>query len=232
MRYHVEPAERCGLPDRSATLVTAGQALHWFDFSRFYAEARRVLRLGGNITIASPNKQSGRQGEPRVNGGLAVTRSLGDRPFKPYTTAEPHTVILRLPRTAAAASASAAAGDTTGDRADNNVLGPGDEHDGSSPRAFEGPQQPEAGLSFEFLVVATDGLWDAMSSDEVVAYVKARRQMSSNTPSNAPSPSPTPPPPMSWQGVATALTHEALLRLSSDNVGVCVVDLATDLAHA
>ena len=33
---------------RAAALVTAAQAAHWFDFERFYAECRRVLRPGGS----------------------------------------------------------------------------------------------------------------------------------------------------------------------------------------
>ncbi len=37
----------CGLPDASAQLVTAGQAIHWFDVDAFCAEARRVLQRGG-----------------------------------------------------------------------------------------------------------------------------------------------------------------------------------------
>lgn len=45
--YHVAPAERSGLPDSSADLVTVAQALHWFDLDPFYAEVRRVLRPAG-----------------------------------------------------------------------------------------------------------------------------------------------------------------------------------------
>jgi SAM-dependent methyltransferase len=47
--YKVAPAEASGLPDRCADLVTIAQALHWFDFDRFYAEVRRVLKPGGLI---------------------------------------------------------------------------------------------------------------------------------------------------------------------------------------
>ena len=47
VRYAVEPAERCSLADASADLVAVAQALHWFDFARFFAEVRRVLRPGG-----------------------------------------------------------------------------------------------------------------------------------------------------------------------------------------
>jgi SAM-dependent methyltransferase len=45
--YRVEPAEQCSLAPASADLVTVAQALHWFDFSRFFAEALRVLKPGG-----------------------------------------------------------------------------------------------------------------------------------------------------------------------------------------
>lgn len=45
--YRVEPAEQSSLADASASLVTVAQALHWFDFDRFYAEVRRVLKPGG-----------------------------------------------------------------------------------------------------------------------------------------------------------------------------------------
>ena len=45
--YHVEPAERCGLADHAADLVVVGQALHWFDHARFFAEVQRVLRPRG-----------------------------------------------------------------------------------------------------------------------------------------------------------------------------------------
>jgi ubiquinone/menaquinone biosynthesis C-methylase UbiE len=50
IRYAVEPAERCSLPDASANLVTVAQAMHWFDTPRFQAEARRVLVPGGIFT--------------------------------------------------------------------------------------------------------------------------------------------------------------------------------------
>ena len=47
IRYAVEPAERCSLPDANADLVTVAQAMHWFDVPRFQSEARRVLVPGG-----------------------------------------------------------------------------------------------------------------------------------------------------------------------------------------
>ena len=47
LRYAVEPAEQCCLPDHCADLVTVAQALHWFEHPRFYTEVRRVLKPGG-----------------------------------------------------------------------------------------------------------------------------------------------------------------------------------------
>ncbi|HYU09735.1 MAG TPA: class I SAM-dependent methyltransferase [Gemmatimonadales bacterium] len=49
--YRVGPAEVSGLDDASVDLVTAAQAVHWFDRPRFWAEVRRVLRPRGVIAI-------------------------------------------------------------------------------------------------------------------------------------------------------------------------------------
>lgn len=47
VEYRREPAELSSLADASASLVTVGQALHWFDHEAFAAEVRRVLVPGG-----------------------------------------------------------------------------------------------------------------------------------------------------------------------------------------
>jgi len=51
--YRVAGAEASGLPDRSVDLVTAAQAVHWFDRPRFWNETRRTLRPGGVIAVWS-----------------------------------------------------------------------------------------------------------------------------------------------------------------------------------
>jgi ubiquinone/menaquinone biosynthesis C-methylase UbiE len=51
VEFRVAPAEQSGLPDQSVALVTVAQALHWFDFERFYAEVRRVLEPGGVLAV-------------------------------------------------------------------------------------------------------------------------------------------------------------------------------------
>jgi SAM-dependent methyltransferase len=51
IRYRLEAAESPSFPDNSFDLVTVGQAAHWFDFSTFYPEIRRVLRPGGLLAL-------------------------------------------------------------------------------------------------------------------------------------------------------------------------------------
>jgi SAM-dependent methyltransferase len=46
VRYRVAPAETTGLPDASADLVVAAQALHWFDPERLHPELSRIARPG------------------------------------------------------------------------------------------------------------------------------------------------------------------------------------------
>lgn len=52
-----------GLEDASVDLVTAAQALHWFDADGFYAEVRRVLRPGGVVAVWCYNL-------PRIDPGI------------------------------------------------------------------------------------------------------------------------------------------------------------------
>jgi SAM-dependent methyltransferase len=55
VEYRVARAEETGLPDASIDLVSAAQAVHWFDFERFYAEARRLLAPGGAVAVYTYN---------------------------------------------------------------------------------------------------------------------------------------------------------------------------------
>lgn len=47
--YKVEQAEKSSLQNETVDLITIAQALHWFNFNVFYAEARRVLKKNGII---------------------------------------------------------------------------------------------------------------------------------------------------------------------------------------
>lgn len=61
--YVVCTAERGALREGSVDLVAAAQALHWFDFAEFYAEARRVVTPEGVIAVWG-------YGLPSVNGAI------------------------------------------------------------------------------------------------------------------------------------------------------------------
>ena len=61
----------------------------------------------------------------------------------------------------------------------------------------------------EFLIVATDGLWDVVSSQDAVT--RARRELRAGK---------------HPQAVAEMLTRTALKRRTADNVAVVVVDLS------
>jgi len=158
-------------------------------------EAARIVALGGEIVWGVGT--SGERGMARVNGELAVTRSLGDIQMKPLLIADPHVTILDLSQ--------------------DSILSPMSQY----MQKFDKLNEERIHIHFDFLVVATDGLWDVMSNDEVIAYVKARRTVGGQNPSKA-----------SWQEVSASLTHEALLRGSLDNIGVCVVDLRRRLFRA
>ncbi len=51
IHYQVAKSEESFLLEHSFDLVTVGQALHWFDFERFYAEVRRVTKPGGVLAV-------------------------------------------------------------------------------------------------------------------------------------------------------------------------------------
>ncbi|KAI8906614.1 S-adenosyl-L-methionine-dependent methyltransferase [Powellomyces hirtus] len=49
----VASAEQLPFPDTSADLVVSGQAAHWFELSKFYAEAYRLLKADGTVCVWS-----------------------------------------------------------------------------------------------------------------------------------------------------------------------------------
>ena len=51
IRYSQQVAEQTNFPDQYFDCITIGQAVHWFDFEKFYAEAKRVLKPNGLIVI-------------------------------------------------------------------------------------------------------------------------------------------------------------------------------------
>lgn len=53
--YQVAPAHRTTIQTESIDLITVAQALHWFEFDRFYKEAKRVLKQNGIIAVWTYN---------------------------------------------------------------------------------------------------------------------------------------------------------------------------------
>lgn len=49
--YSVQAAEAAAFPARHFDLITVAQAIHWFDFARFYAVVRKVLRPDGLLAV-------------------------------------------------------------------------------------------------------------------------------------------------------------------------------------
>jgi SAM-dependent methyltransferase len=51
VEYRVASAEASGLESHSMDMITVAQAIHWFDFDKFYSEVRRVAKPNGLLAI-------------------------------------------------------------------------------------------------------------------------------------------------------------------------------------
>ena len=51
IHYSVQAAEQSFFPDDYFDLITVAQAIHWFDFEKFYREVKRVSKNNGLIVI-------------------------------------------------------------------------------------------------------------------------------------------------------------------------------------
>lgn len=49
--YSVQAAEQTNFPDKQFDLITVAQAIHWFDFSRFYAEVQRTAKQNALLSV-------------------------------------------------------------------------------------------------------------------------------------------------------------------------------------
>ena len=77
VRYEVSAAEQSTLPAHSVDLITVANALHWFAFDAFYAEADRVLKPGGILAAWCYVTPSG---SPEINSLISYLHDviLGD----------------------------------------------------------------------------------------------------------------------------------------------------------
>ena len=53
IEYSVASAENSNLPANSVNLITVAQALHWFDFTKFFAEVKRVAKPDTLLSVWS-----------------------------------------------------------------------------------------------------------------------------------------------------------------------------------
>ncbi len=51
VHYSVQPAEKTNFKDNQFDLITVGQAIHWFNFDKFYAEVKRTSKPGGILLV-------------------------------------------------------------------------------------------------------------------------------------------------------------------------------------
>ena len=51
IHYFKQPAEKTSFSDGSFDLITVGQAVHWFDFDKFYTQVKRVLKKDAVIAL-------------------------------------------------------------------------------------------------------------------------------------------------------------------------------------
>lgn len=49
--YLQQAAEQCTFPDQYFDLITVAQAIHWFDFEKFYAQVKRTLKADGLFAV-------------------------------------------------------------------------------------------------------------------------------------------------------------------------------------
>lgn len=51
IHYSVQPAESTHFKNGQFDLITVAQAIHWFDFERFYAEVKRTAKAGALLAV-------------------------------------------------------------------------------------------------------------------------------------------------------------------------------------
>ena len=212
-------------------------------------ERNRVIHQGGFITndiyvhtstpssLSAPRatklkstsaSTSASAGIPRVNGVLAVTRSIGDRRLKPWVSAESDIIVLRRDRGIALNNTSSSASHTTSAENKINPFSACQKYQNMMTSTGTPTSRHRRQL---FLILASDGLWDAVGNEDAVDIVCEHLLLSKANSIDSdiadidgekqmPSQSMT-----VYQEVAELLSREAYLRGSSDNIGTCVVNL-------
>ena len=164
-------------------------------------EGVAAMQLTEDHVASSPDEQvqikdrggfiSKAGGIDRVNGSLAVSRSLGDVKLALFLSRVPH--VFALTKKEVYDKCRKQPDEIVNEESVNKV-----------PNISSNHNHPC------FIILASDGLWDVMSNQEAVDMVV--HVIGTNNESST-----------GFQEAAELLTHEAYVRGSSDNIGVCVV---------
>ena len=161
-------------------------------------ERARVVEKGGFIESA--------KSIPRVNGQLAVTRSIGDKKLRMYLSSIPDLILLKLER-----EIFDEADQTSSNKYDNICYKYFNQRNINKSKKF----------IHKFLILASDGLWDVISNQEAVNFTCKYLLNSLLRNENSNDVLPT----EAFHFAAKALAVEAFIRGSSDNIGVCIIDI-------
>jgi ubiquinone/menaquinone biosynthesis C-methylase UbiE len=85
-------AEDTVLSNNSVDLVTAAQALHWFDTAAFFKESKRILRKGGSIAIIY-NKRD--ESSAFTKEAMALSEQFGPSPVRNETVNETLNTLVK-----------------------------------------------------------------------------------------------------------------------------------------
>ena len=94
VRYSAQLAEHTDFANGSFDAVTVAQALHWFDFDRFYGEVRRVLRPGGVIAAWAYDWS---RVTPAVDFALERHLLVKIRPYWPEQVSRMQSSFMQMP---------------------------------------------------------------------------------------------------------------------------------------
>jgi trans-aconitate 3-methyltransferase len=90
VRFEVSTAEDLGgnlsppIQDSSVDLITASNAAHWFDMSRFWPSAARVLKPGGSVALWTSGELSVHPSMPNAAAIQASLDQIQEQHLKPY----------------------------------------------------------------------------------------------------------------------------------------------------
>lgn len=99
IRFEISTAEDLGsdlsppIEDASVDLIVAATAAHWFDMSRFWPSAARVLKSGGTVALWSPGAIGIHSSMPNAAAIQAALWDIEERELLPFF--EPGNILTR-----------------------------------------------------------------------------------------------------------------------------------------